>query len=147
MGKRDRKPVPQEFESELRAIYTEIEQRPITRSCVLRTGCCHFRQTGRTPLVTLAEALYAAKGVRASGRTRLKPHPTGACPLLGIDGRCTIYEHRPFGCRTHFCAEAGGPYPRKTVVDLIRRLEALDEQLGNTSDARPFEAALQDALA
>lgn len=146
MGRRGQKQTGFDFEPELKAIYAEIEQRPIERACTLRTGCCHFRQTGRMPLVTHAEALYAAKGVRAAGRTRLKPHPSGACPLLGVDGRCTIYAHRPFGCRTHFCAEAGGPYPRKTVVDLIHRLEALDEQLGHTGDARPFEPALQDVL-
>lgn len=146
MGKRGQKPIEFNFEPELKAIYAEIEQRPIERACTLRTGCCHFRQTGRMPLVTHAEALFAAKGVRAAGRTRLKPHPTGACPLLGADGRCTIYAHRPFGCRTHFCTEAGGPYPRKLVVDLIHRLEALDERLGHTGDARPFEPALQDAL-
>jgi hypothetical protein len=37
-----------------------------------------------------------------------------------------IYESRPFGCRTHFCAKAGGMYPRKHVADLIQRLEAID---------------------
>ena len=133
-------------ELELRSIYAEIERRPLQRDCVLRTGCCHFRLTGRTPLVTNTEALLAAKGVRASGRATLKPHADGACPLLGKDGRCTIYEHRPFGCRTHFCAEAGGPYPRKEVADLIQRLEALDEKIGHHNGSRPFVAALTDAL-
>lgn len=136
-----------EAESELRGIYAEIGRRPLERECVLRTGCCHFRLTGRTPVVTRAEALFAAKGVRAAGRAELKPHPDGACPLLGRDGRCTIYAHRPFGCRTHFCAEAGGPYPRKIVADLIQRLEALDEKLGHHEGSRPFVPALEDALA
>ena len=132
---------------ELRSIYAEIERRPLQRDCILRTGCCHFRLTGKTPQVTRAEALFAARGVRASGRATVKPHADGACPLLGKDGRCTIYEHRPFGCRTHFCAEAGGPYPRKQVADLIHRLEALDEKLGHHDGSRPFVAALTDALA
>lgn len=136
-----------EAERELRAVYAELEKRPLARDCTLRTGCCHFRRTGMTPLVTRAEALFAAKGVRASGRVSVKPHPDGACPLLGADGRCTIYEHRPFGCRTHFCAEAGGPSPRRHVADLIHRLEALDEKLGHHDAARPFVAALSDALA
>lgn len=26
-----------------------------------------------------------------------------ACPNLGADGRCTIYENRPIGCREFFC--------------------------------------------
>jgi Fe-S-cluster containining protein len=131
---------------ELRAIYAAIESRPLQRDCTLRTGCCHFRLTGRTPQVTKAEVLYAAKGVRASGRSVLKPHPDGACPLLGANGRCTIYEHRPFGCRTHFCAEAGGPYARKEVADLIQRLEALDERLGHHDGSRPFVPALEEAM-
>lgn len=132
--------------AELRAIYADLESRPVTRDCLRRTGCCHFRLTGRTPLVTKAEALYAAKGVRASGRSSLKPHPDGACPLLGADGRCVAYEHRPFGCRTHFCAAAGGPYARKEVADLIQRLEALDERLGHHDGSRPFVPALEEAL-
>ncbi|MBU6180104.1 MAG: YkgJ family cysteine cluster protein [Verrucomicrobia bacterium] len=132
--------------AELRAIYAALESRPVARDCVRRTGCCHFRLTGRTPLVTKAEALYAAKGVRASGRSSLKPHPDGACPLLGADGRCVAYENRPFGCRTHFCAEAGGPYGRKEVADLIQRLEALDEKLGHHDGSRPFVPALEEAL-
>lgn len=41
-----------------------------------------------------------------------------------------IYESRPFGCRTHFCAAAGGPYARRDVIDLIRRLEEIDQKLG-----------------
>lgn len=134
-------------EAELRSIYAEVERGPLARNCTLRTGCCHFRLTGKMPLVTRGEALFAAKGVRASGRPAAKPHPDGACPLLGKDGRCAIYEHRPFGCRTHFCAEAGGPYPRKLVADLIHRLEALDEKLGYHNGSRPFVAALTDAIA
>jgi Fe-S-cluster containining protein len=113
----------------------------------MRTECCHFRITGRAPLVTKVEALFAAKGVRASGKKKLVPHPEDACPCLGKNGRCTIYAHRPFGCRTHFCAPAGGPYPRRQVQDLIQRMEALDEGLGNREGSRPFEAALADALA
>ena len=131
---------------EIEAIYAELECRPLPRRCEMRTGCCHFRLAGHTPLLTKGEALYAAQGVRASGRKVLKPHPDGACPLLGRDGRCTIYAHRPFGCRTHFCAEAGGMYPRKHVADLIQRLEALDERLGGDG-SRPLEAAVSAALA
>jgi Fe-S-cluster containining protein len=45
-------------------------------------------------------------------------------------GDCLIYDSRPFGCRTHFCAAAGGPYARKEVIDLVRRLEQVDVDLG-----------------
>ncbi len=132
--------------AEIEAIYADLERRPLPRRCEARTGCCHFRLAGHTPMLTLGEALYAAEGVRRSGRKGIKPDPDGACPLLARDGRCTIYSHRPFGCRTHFCAEAGGIYPRKHVADLIQRLEALDERLGG-SGPRPLEAAVSAALA
>lgn len=133
------------FEPEIKAIYAEVERRSLARDCQLRSGCCHFRQTGRTPLLTLGEALYLAKGIRASGRTQLKAHPDGACPLLDSTGRCSVYAHRPFGCRTHFCAAAGGMYPRKHLVDLIQRLDAIDEKLGGVG-SRPLEGAAMDAL-
>lgn len=72
----------------------------------------------------------AARAVRAAGRKELPARSDGACPLLHPQTqRCTIYEGRPFGCRTHFCEAAGGMYPRKHVLDLIRRLEAVDARL------------------
>jgi Fe-S-cluster containining protein len=45
-------------------------------------------------------------------------------------GKCLIYEARPFGCRTHFCQNAGGPIERHKVLPLIRRLEKIDGELG-----------------
>jgi Fe-S-cluster containining protein len=113
----------------VRAVYAEVTARPIERACEARTTCCRFQLTGEVPQLTKGEALLAAKAIRASGRTRLPAHPDGACPLLDPLGRCRIYDARPFGCRTHFCAAAGGPYARRDVLDLIRRLEKVDEQL------------------
>ena len=56
-----------------------------------------------------------------------------------------IYEGRPFGCRTHFCEAAGGPYARRDVAELIRRLDDIDERLGGEG-TREIGAALRDAL-
>jgi hypothetical protein len=116
--------------AEVRAIYQEVAARPVERACERRTECCQFRVTGRIPMLTAGEAVLAAKAFRATGRTRLAEPPDGSCPMLDAQGRCLIYEARPFGCRTHFCAAAGGPYARRDVLDLIRRLEAIDHQLG-----------------
>lgn len=96
-------------------------------------------------MLTKGEAAYAATGVKASGRKKLPERSDGACALLGRQGRCMIYQHRPFGCRTHFCAAAGGPYPRKQVADLIQRLEVLDEKLGGDGP-RLIQNAVADAL-
>lgn len=131
---------------EVRAVYAELEQRPIERSCVRRGECCHFKLTGRTPYLTKGEALAVAKGLRGTGRTRLPQRADGACPVLDAGtGRCLVYEARPFGCRTHFCAGAGGPYSRREVLDLIRRLEEVDTKLGGDG-ARPFASAVQATL-
>lgn len=131
---------------EVRSVYADLEQRPIARNCVRLRECCHFKLTGRTPYLTKGEALLAAKAVRGTGRTRLPQTADGLCPLLDRgSGNCLIYKDRPFGCRTHFCAAAGGPYERREVLDLIRRLERVDERLGGDGP-RNFAAAVSEAL-
>lgn len=117
--------------AEVRTIYKELANRPLERDCTGLAECCHFKLTGRTPFLTRGEALVAAQAVRASGRKKLAPSAHGACPLLE-NGRCRVYEGRPFGCRTHFCKAAGGPYSRSEVRDLIQRLEDIDRQLGGS---------------
>lgn len=131
---------------EVHQVYAELAARPIDRNCVRVKECCHFKLTGRTPYLTKGEALLAAKALRAAGRTRLPRNENGACPLLEAGtGNCLIYDSRPFGCRTHFCAAAGGPYSRREVIDLIRRLEAVDVALGG-SGPRLLQGAIADAL-
>jgi Fe-S-cluster containining protein len=132
--------------AEVRAIYAELAKRPLQRQCEMRTECCRFQLTGLTPQLTAGEALLAAKAFRATGRKTLPELQDGACPLLQREtGHCLIYADRPFGCRTHFCAAAGGPYPRKQVLDLIRRLEAVDECLGGDGP-HVIQTALSVAL-
>ena len=132
--------------AEVRRIYDELETRPIERNCMRVKECCHFRLTGRTPYLTKGEALVAAKALRATGRKGLPGAQTGMCPLLDAGaGNCLIYNDRPFGCRTHFCAAAGGPYARREVADLIQRLEKVDVDLGGDG-ASALPHALTDAL-
>jgi Fe-S-cluster containining protein len=131
----------------VRAVYEELARRPVDRNCVRLKECCHFKLTGRTPFLTKGEAILAARALRQSGRTRLPAAQGGACPLLqSATGNCLIYESRPFGCRTHFCAAAGGPYERSEVIDLIRRLEAIDASVGGDGPHK-IEEALGRALA
>jgi uncharacterized protein len=133
--------------SEVRQVYVDLAARPIDRNCVRLKECCHFKLTGRTPYLTKGEALMAAKALRATGRRTLPANSSGACPFLDEQtGDCLIYDSRPFGCRTHFCAAAGGPYSRREIIDLIQRLEAIDESLGGTG-ARVLQNAVADALA
>jgi Fe-S-cluster containining protein len=132
--------------SEVRQVYADLAIRPIERSCVRVKECCHFKLTGQTPYLTKGEALLAAAALRATGRRQLPENAMGACPMLeSSSGNCLIYASRPFGCRTHFCAAAGGPYARREVIDLIRRLEAVDVQVGG-SGPRLLQNAIADAL-
>lgn len=131
----------------VRQVYADLAARPIERGCLRRTECCQFKLTGLTPYLTKGEALLAARAFRATGRKKLPGDAEGACPLLErATGKCLIYADRPFGCRTHFCVAAGGPMARREVLDLIRRLEAVDAQLGGDGP-RKLPAAVAAALA
>jgi Fe-S-cluster containining protein len=130
----------------VREVYRDLARRPVERDCQLRAECCHFKLTGKTPHLTKGEALVAAKALRASGRKTLPRREDGACPLLDPQSsRCLVYDSRPFGCRTHFCSAAGGPYSRREVIDLIRRLEEIDVQLGGDGP-RMLPAAVSAVL-
>lgn len=132
---------------EVRKVYVDLAQRPIERNCVRQTQCCQFQLTGRTPYLTKGEALVAAQAFRATGRKSLPRNVDGACAMLQREtGQCLIYDARPFGCRTHFCSAAGGPFSRRDVLDLIRRLEDVDLALGGTGP-RQIQNAVADALA
>ena len=132
--------------ADVREVYVDLAQKPIERNCLRRTECCHFKLTGRTPYLTKGEAIVAAKAFRATGRKSLPENADGTCPMLQQEtGNCLIYEDRPFGCRTHFCAAAGGPLARRDVLDLIRRLEEVDLAL-NGNGPRPLQSAVADAL-
>jgi Fe-S-cluster containining protein len=132
--------------NEVRQVYVDLAQRPFQRNCLRKTECCHFKLTGRTPYLTKGEAVVAAKALRATGRKSLPETADGSCPMLRQEtGNCLIYEDRPFGCRTHFCAAAGGPLARREVLDLIRRLEDVDLVL-NGNGPRPLQNAVADVL-
>ena len=130
----------------VRSVYRELDARPINRNCVMRRECCHFQLTGRTPHLTRGEAFTVAKALRATGRTRMPSRLDGCCPFLNAaTGKCMIYTDRPFGCRTHFCSAAGGPYARHEVADLVQRLEQIDRDLGGDG-AHLMQNALEEAL-
>ena len=132
--------------AEVRQVYVDLAQRPTQRNCVRKTECCHFKLTGRTPYLTKGEAIVAATAFRATGRKSLPENADGSCPMLQQEtDNCLIYEDRPFGCRTHFCAAAGGPIARREVLDLIRRLEDIDLAL-TENGPRPLQNAVADVL-
>ncbi len=127
-------------------IYAEWENRPLVRNCTGRADCCRFRLVGHTPYLTKGEALVAARAWKAAGRSDIIIPADGSCPFLHPNtGKCRIYDGRPFGCRTHFCAAAGGPASRGEVRDLIQRLEEIDHLLGGRG-AVNLPAAMAEAM-
>ena len=129
----------------VRAIYAELASIPLQRSCTGLAECCRFRLTGRTPYLTRGEALVAARAWRAAGRKDVIVPADGSCPFLHpLTGKCRIYDGRPLGCRTHFCAAAGGPANRNEVRALIQRLEQIDRHLGG-SGAVNLPVAVREA--
>jgi Fe-S-cluster containining protein len=140
------KTVQKEVVNAVREVYAALEKRPVTRNCTRLTECCQFHITGKIPYLTNGEALVAARAYRATGRKALAE--TEVCPMLDLrSGKCMIYEDRPFGCRTHFCAAAGGPYSRNEVVDLVHKLEAIDEHFFQAGkEASPLPSAVERFL-
>jgi len=76
--------------------------------CAGCTACCtssQFIHIGPDETDTLsriaAELLFPAPG-RPRGHVLLGYDERGHCPML-IDGKCSIYEHRPKTCRTYDC--------------------------------------------
>jgi hypothetical protein len=62
-----------EDREEVKAVYGELEKRVLPRNCQMTTGCCQFRLTRRTPMLTLGEALYLQLGVRRVSRNWQQP--------------------------------------------------------------------------
>ena len=116
----------------LAAVYEGLGALFSDSSCLRSTRCCRFKQTGRVPYVWPMEARRVLKGIARRGGRLPLGGATGDCPLLLEDGACSIYEDRPFGCRTFFCRDATLPQgPRRREVDaLAMQLRGASEALG-----------------
>jgi hypothetical protein len=60
------------------------------------TACC-----GQDLEVLVAEGLALLRGLARLPDPRSHAAPDDACALLGADGLCLVYGHRPVICRTH----------------------------------------------
>jgi Fe-S-cluster containining protein len=149
--------------AELLELYAEADRLLASHSCASSTDCCHFGRTGREPYPTAVEVAEVELAVgRAGGasalpkssktRNRLPILPVlpeeRRCPLLASDGRCRIYESRPFGCRTFFCDRAvssdGRKMPRDSLQDVGRRIAALSARaFARDPGPRTLESAVE----
>jgi Fe-S-cluster containining protein len=113
-------------------LYREVDRAYGGVSCEQSTECCRFGITGREPYVTPLESSLLRQAIQARGglprRRALPIAGESPCPLLTDEGRCSVYEARPFGCRTFYCERASGREPtRAEVRELSQRLTHLAE--------------------
>jgi hypothetical protein len=119
---------------ELAALYRETDALLAGSSCPGSTDCCRFGLTGREPYVTSVEIAAVERAIRRRGgplspKRRALPIAGPAqkeriCPLLDVNGRCSVYESRPFGCRTFYCERAivARRFSPSEMRELVNRL-------------------------
>lgn len=109
----------------LRGLFEAANARYQGWGCARSGECCQVTKTGREPYVWPVEWAMVQEGLRLAGRPLpLPPRGDGACPLLDEQGRCSLYAHRPLGCRTFYCERGSGPrVTRDDVTGLMQRLE------------------------
>ncbi|HTJ84907.1 MAG TPA: hypothetical protein VL400_24485 [Polyangiaceae bacterium] len=141
--------------SELEAIYREVEERHRDHGCPASTECCRFGVTGREPYVTSVEVALVARAIAKRGGRLPSKRPASlaivkderVCPLLGADGRCTVYAARPLGCRTFYCERATQPSPvsQTELNEWVRAIKDVAARHAPRGDAgRPLTRALAD---
>lgn len=115
-----------------RAVLLEADRAYAPYSCPASAECCQLAVTKRQPWLWRNEWRVLEVRLKQDGRTLPPARADGGCPLLDDAGkRCTVYEDRPFGCRTFFCGRIRGPsrQPVDAVVRLSKELEALSFEL------------------
>ena len=142
---------------ELAGLYLQVDDSLKGASCPSSTECCRFGVTGREPYVTSIEAAalrraVARRGGPLSAKRRALPLAAKAgapprrgsaegeriCAFLDVSGRCSVYESRPFGCRTFHCVRANLPTKasadgRRDLVNRLRDIAARHEPGGDAS--------------
>src|SRR2546421_6542963 len=97
--------------------------------CTGCTACCpspqfvHIAPDETDTLAHVPAELLFPAPLLPAGHVVLGYDERGHCPML-VDGRCSIYEHRPRTCRTYDCrifAAAGIDADKELIVARARR--------------------------
>lgn len=96
--------------------------------CGTCTACCtssqfvHIEPDETDTLAHIPAELLSAAPLRPEGHVVLGYDERGQCPML-VDGRCSIYEHRPRTCRAYDCRvfPASGLEPEEEKPDIARQ--------------------------
>lgn len=156
---------------ELEAVYRELDERLQHDTCPASTECCRFAITGREPYVTSIEVALVERAIARKGGPRAlgkAPAPLGSsevsskpnvgkdkrhlavvdeepCPLLDAKGRCSVYDARPFGCRTFFCERASrsSGFSQRDTNEFVRRIKDIASRHDVGGDqGKPLRRAL-----
>ena len=129
--------------TETRAVLRKADAAWAKHSCPSSAECCQLKTTGRPPWLWPSEwQLLLTRGPLPPSRV------DGGCPFLDAAGlRCTVYEDRPFGCRTFFCHRIRGPaaVPSASTQALLERLKALNLALDDEAQVRSLPDLLEAA--
>ena len=109
-----------------------------SHGCPGTAECCQLSVTKREPWLWPTEWHALLEKLRRERRTLPARRADGGCPFLDATGkRCTVYDVRPFGCRTFFCHRVTGPtkQPADSTNALLARLTAIN--LGLDAAATP----------
>jgi hypothetical protein len=115
--------------TETRHVLAQADAAWARHTCPATAECCQLTVTKREPWLWPSEWRLILEHLRRARRPLPPPRPDGACPFLDAAGtRCTVYEARPFGCRTFFCHRITGPkaQPGQRTHALLDRLAALN---------------------
>jgi Fe-S-cluster containining protein len=127
--------------TETRAVLTRASEAWAKHGCPGTAECCQLAVTKRQPWLWPSEWKLLEAHLAASKRALPPPRADGACPFLDAAGqRCTVYEARPFGCRTFFCQRVTGPsqQPAEATNALLERLTALNVAVDPQATPRPI---------
>lgn len=126
---------------ETRVVYAQADTAWRPYGCPASADCCHRAMTSRPPWLWPSEWTVLEEALAAERRALPPARADGACPFLDDAGRrCTVYAHRPFGCRTFFCERVTGPgqQPTEATNGLLERLEALNRRVSAEAAPRPL---------
>jgi len=118
--------------AEVRSLFRRVDKLLESTSCDGRGECCQLATTGLEPYLFQIEVALLEGALRTQSREWPPGRPDGGCPFLDASGRrCSVYDARPFGCRTYFCGRmrAPRPYPNAQVEALNAALTKIADRM------------------
>jgi len=120
--------------------------------CGSCTACCtssrfvHIEPDETDTLAHIPGELLFPAPLRPEGHMVLGYDERGHCPML-IDGRCSIYEHRPRTCRVYDCRifPATGLEPEEDEPDIARQVRRWRFTFPTAADVTRHQAVLAAA--